>query len=124
VEDHCRALDLLIEKGRIGETYNVGGGYELANIELTERILDLVGKPKSLIQKVKDRPGHDRRYSLDTTRLRQVGWAPKVAFEEGLASTVEWYRNNDAWWKQIKSGSEEYKKFYKQHYEGRSDSRQ
>ncbi len=123
VEDHCRALELLIEKGQAGETYNVGGGCELANIELTGRILDLVGKPNSLIQKVKDRPGHDRRYSVDTTRLRQVGWMPKVGFEEGLASTVEWYRQNTEWWRQIKSGKGEYKKFYEQQYGNGADSR-
>ncbi len=116
VEDNCRALDLLIEKGRPGETYNIGGGTELTNLELTEQILALVGKPKSLIKPVKDRPGHDRRYSLDTSRLKSLGWAPQVPFEEGLASTVEWYRSQDKWWKTIKSESQEYRQFHQKHY--------
>jgi dTDP-glucose 4,6-dehydratase len=116
VEDHCRALDLLIEKGRPGETYNIGGGTELTNLELTQQILALVGKPKSLIKPVKDRPGHDRRYSLDTSRLKSLGWAPQVPFEEGLASTVEWYRSQDKWWKAIKSESQEYRQFHQKHY--------
>ena len=116
VEDHCRALDLVIEKGQRGTTYNIGGGTERSNLELTERILALVGKPKSLIKKVADRPGHDRRYSLDTTRLRGLGWMPGVDFDEGLASTVEWYRSQEGWWKDIKSGSLEYRQFYQKHY--------
>jgi dTDP-glucose 4,6-dehydratase len=116
VEDHCRALDLLFEKGELGETYNIGGGTELTNLVLTEHILDLVGKPKTLIQPVKDRPGHDRRYALDTTKLRQLGWSPEVPFENGLASTVEWYRRHADWWKAIKSGSREYRRFYEKHY--------
>jgi dTDP-glucose 4,6-dehydratase len=120
VDDHCGALDLVIEKGQPGTTYNIGGGTELGNLELTERILALVGKPKSLIKKVADRPGHDRRYSLDTTRLRGLGWRPGVDFDEGLASTVEWYRSHEGWWKDIKSGSQEYRRFYQEHYgEGR-----
>jgi dTDP-glucose 4,6-dehydratase len=116
VEDHCRALDLVMEKGQPGTTYNIGGGTELSNLELTERILALLGKPKSLIKKVADRPGHDRRYSLDTTRLRNLGWVPAVSFEEGLASTVEWYRSHEHWWRAIKSGSQEYRQFYRKHY--------
>jgi dTDP-glucose 4,6-dehydratase len=116
VEDHCRALDLLFERGTPGETYNIGGGSELTNLALTERILELVGKPKTLIQPVEDRPGHDRRYALDTTKLRQLGWCPEVGFERGLASTVEWYRSHTDWWKAIKSGSGEYRRFYEKHY--------
>jgi dTDP-glucose 4,6-dehydratase len=116
VEDHCRALDLLFEQGVPGETYNIGGGTELTNLALTERILNLVGKPHGLMQRVEDRPGHDRRYALDTTKLRQLGWSPRIPFEEGLATTVEWYRNNESWWKAIKSGSPEYRRFYEKHY--------
>jgi len=116
VEDHCRGLVLLMDKGTLGETYNIGGGTELTNMELTERILALVGKPKSLIKKVSDRPGHDRRYSLDTTRLRSLGWEPSFDFDAGLAATVEWYRSNERWWKDIKSGSREYRQFYQKHY--------
>ena len=116
VEDHCRGLSLLMDKGRPGETYNIGGGTELTNMELTKRILTLVGKPASLIKKVSDRPGHDRRYSLDTTRLRSLGWSPSIDFDTGLAGTVEWYRSNERWWKAIKSGSHEYRQFYQKHY--------
>jgi dTDP-glucose 4,6-dehydratase len=116
VEDHCRGLSLLMDKGRPGETYNIGGGAELTNIELTKKILALVGKPASLIKKVSDRPGHDRRYSLDTTRLRSLGWTPSVDFDTGLAATVEWYRSNEPWWKAIKSGSHEYRQFYQKNY--------
>jgi dTDP-glucose 4,6-dehydratase len=123
VEDHCRALDLLFEKGEAGETYNIGGGTELTNLALTERILEFVGKPKTLIRPVKDRPGHDRRYALDTSKLRRLGWSPVVAFEKGLADTVEWYRSHADWWKAIKSGSREYRRFYREHYGDESTER-
>jgi dTDP-glucose 4,6-dehydratase len=123
VEDHCRGLSLLMDKGRPGETYNIGGGTELTNMELTKRILALVGKPPSLIKKVSDRPGHDRRYSLDTKRLRSLGWRPSVDFDAGLAATVEWYRSNERWWKDIKSGSHEYRQFYQKNYGGEPASR-
>ncbi len=116
VEDHCRGLTLLMDKGQPGETYNIGGGTELTNMELTERILALVGKPASLIKKVSDRPGHDRRYSLDTTRLRSLGWKSSFDFDTGLAATVEWYRSNEEWWKAIKSGSRDYRQFYQKNY--------
>ena len=116
VEDHCRGLTLLMDKGQPGETYNIGGGTELTNMELTKRILALVGKPASLIKKVSDRPGHDRRYSLDTTRLRSLGWKSSFDFDTGLAATVEWYRSNEEWWKAIKSGSSEYRQFYQKNY--------
>ncbi|MFQ5791893.1 MAG: GDP-mannose 4,6-dehydratase, partial [Acidobacteriota bacterium] len=116
VEDHCAALDLLLERGRPGETYNIGGGTELTNLELTGAILKEVGKPMSLIRRVKDRPGHDRRYSLDTTRLRRLGWRPRVAFKDGLAATVEWYRSQSGWWKAIKSESQEYRRFHEAQY--------
>jgi dTDP-glucose 4,6-dehydratase len=116
VDDHCRALDLLFEKGEPGETYNIGGGTELANLVLTERILELVGKPKTLIQPVEDRPGHDRRYALDTAKLMRLGWSLEVDFPEGLASTVAWYRSHEDWWRAIKSGSGEYRRFYEKQY--------
>lgn len=102
VDDHCRAVDLLIEQGVDGEVYNVGGGNEVVNIDLTLRILELLDRPISLIKRVADRPGHDRRYCLDTSKLRAIGWAPQVAFEEGLAATVEWYRDRPSWWRPIK----------------------
>jgi len=102
VDDHCRAVDLLIDQGVDGEVYNVGGGNEVRNIDLTLRILELLGRPISLIKSVADRPGHDRRYCLDTSKLRAMGWAPQIAFEEGLTATVEWYRDQPSWWRPIK----------------------
>ena len=118
VEDHCRALDLLLEKGAPGETYNVGGGNEVPNIDLTRRILALLGKPETLIRRVTDRPGHDRRYSLDCGRLRGLGWSAQVPFEEGLRATVEWYRANEAWWRPLKENSAAFREHYQRHYEG------
>ena len=102
VDDHCRAIDLVMAQGTNGEVYNIGGGNEVRNVDLTKRILDLTGRPGSLIRPVADRPGHDRRYALDTTKLRRLGWAPAVEFEEGLAATVDWYRRNESWWRPIK----------------------
>ena len=116
VLDHCRALDLLIEVGESGEVYNVGGGNEIPNVELTRRILSLVGKPESLIRPVADRPGHDRRYSLDTAKLRGLGWRPRVPFEEGLAETVQWYRDNEWWWRPIKDKDASFKTYYQRQY--------
>jgi dTDP-glucose 4,6-dehydratase len=116
VDDHCRGIDRLIEYGIPGETYNIGGGAEVTNVELTQRILDLLGKPHSLIRSVDDRPGHDRRYSLDTRKLRALGWAPEVALGDGLEQTVKWYADNDGWWKRIKSQSVEYRRFHREHY--------
>lgn len=122
VEDHCKALDLLIEKGEPGETYNIGGGTEITNLELTRRILGLAGKSDALIHNVKDRLGHDRRYSLDTTKLKRLGWKPQISFDDGLASTVEWYRDHHSWWRPIKSKSVEYREFYQKHYGNAADS--
>jgi len=116
VDDHCRALDLLIERGQSGETYNIGGGNEVRNVDLTHRILELVGRPSSLIRPVADRPGHDRRYSLDTTKLRGLGWQPEVPFDTGLAATVDWYRANEWWWRPIKEGDPAYRAYYDAQY--------
>src|SRR5213075_275510 len=91
VEDHCRGVDLLTDQGTPGEVYNIGGGNEVKNVDLTHRILELVGKPTSLIKPVADRPGHDRRYSLDTAKLRGLGWSPSMAFDAGLREVVAWY---------------------------------
>jgi len=118
VEDHCRALDLLLEKGAAGETYNIGGGNEVRNIDLTHKILALLGKPASLIRPVTDRPGHDRRYSLDCSKLRALGWWPEVEFDEGLARTVAWYRENESWWRPIKEQSPAFREHYERHYKG------
>ena len=120
VEDHCRGVDLLIEKGEPGQVYNIGGGNEVKNVDLTHRILNLVGKPASLITRVPDRPGHDRRYSLDTTKLQSLGWRPRHAFEQGLAETVAWYTQNDQWWRPIKDQDAEFKKYYQAQYGNRS----
>jgi dTDP-glucose 4,6-dehydratase len=116
VTDHCRALDLLIERGRPGEVYNVGAGNETKNADLTGRILKILDKPDSLIQPVTDRPGHDRRYSLDTTKLRALGWEPRVPFHEGLRATVDWYVENEWWWRPIKEGDPAFNRYYQAQY--------
>jgi dTDP-glucose 4,6-dehydratase len=123
VDDHCRALDLLIARGAAGEVYNVGGGNEVRNVDLTHRILELAGRPASLIQPVADRPGHDRRYALATDKLRTLGWAPEVAFDEGLAATVEWYRANESWWRPIKEQDAGFRAYYGTQYGGASPRR-
>ena len=119
VTDHCRAIDLLIDAGTSGEVYNVGGGNHVRNIDLTKRILELVGKPESLIQPVVDRPGHDRRYSLDTSKLQHLGWRPEVAFDAGLRGTVDWYRQNEWWWRPIKEKDPAFRAYYDTQYGGR-----
>jgi dTDP-glucose 4,6-dehydratase len=116
VRDHCRAIDLLIDEGSNGEVYNIGGGNEIANIDLTHQILDALDKPRSLIRPVADRPGHDRRYCLDTTKLRSVGWSPHVAFATGLRDTLEWYRANEWWWRPIKEQDSNFKSYYQAQY--------
>ena len=120
VLDHCRAVDLLIADGVNGEVYNVGGGNHVKNVQLTHRILELAGKPASLIAPVADRPGHDRRYSLDTAKLRALGWRPEIPLDDGLAETVAWYRSHEAWWRPIKEGDPEFQRFYRQQYGARS----
>jgi dTDP-glucose 4,6-dehydratase len=112
VSDHCRAIDLLLDRGTPGEVYNVGGGNHVRNVDLTKRILDCVGKPESLIRPVADRPGHDRRYAVDTSKLRALGWAPQVPFEIGLRETVAWYRQNEWWWRPIKDADPAYRAYY------------
>jgi len=119
VDDHCRAIDLLIERGVDGEVYNIGGGNDVMNVELTHRILELLDKPQSLIKPVADRPGHDRRYCLDTAKLRGVGWTPQVPFDAGLRDTIEWYRRNEWWWRPIKEKDPAFQAYYKAQYEKR-----
>ena len=116
VDDHCRAVDLLIAQGTAGEVYNVGGGNEVANIDLTRRILSLTDRPTSLIKPVADRPGHDRRYALDSSKLRGLGWRPEVAFDDGLAATVAWYRENEWWWRPIKDGDPAFRAYHDAQY--------
>jgi dTDP-glucose 4,6-dehydratase len=116
VDDHCRALDRLIAVGQPGETYNVGGGNEVQNVDLTRQILHLVGRPESLIQPVADRPGHDRRYALDSSKLGALGWRPDVPFDDGLAATVQWYRQNEWWWRPIKEKDPHFREYYDAQY--------
>ena len=119
VTDHCRAVDMLIDAGKSGEVYNIGGGNHVRNLDLTRRILELVGKPESLIQPVVDRPGHDRRYSLDTSKLQSLGWRPEVSFDAGLHDTVAWYRQNESWWRPIKENDPAFRAYYDTQYGGR-----
>ena len=116
VDDHCRGVALLLDKGVPGETYNIGGGNEVKNIDLTRRILSLVGKTEALIEPVADRPGHDRRYSLDCSKLKSLGWEPTVPFEKGLAETVEWYRSHEGWWRPLKEANPAFREHYERHY--------
>ncbi len=118
VIDHCEAIDLVLHKGELGGIYNVGTGTEMPNIEMTRLILELLGKPESLIQPVRDRAGHDRRYSLDVGRIRSLGWEPAHSCEEAIVKTVRWYVDNEWWWRPIKSG-EHYREYYRRQYEGR-----
>ncbi len=118
VRDHAEGIWHAMQVGEAGHVYNVGGGNEWPNLDITDRILAHTGASRDLITYVQDRPGHDRRYALDTTKLRGLGWAPKVAFDEGLASTVEWYRQQRAWWEPIKSG--EYAEWYATNYASRT----
>ena len=98
VRDHCAALDRVWREGRVGEVYNIGGRCEKTNLEMTHTLLDVMGKPRSLIRYVKDRPGHDRRYAIDCTKIeRELGWRPQVPFEEGLRATVRWYQEHGDW---------------------------
>jgi len=117
VEDHCAAIEHVFVHGEPGEVYNVGGGNERENIAVAEQLLGYLGKPKRLIRFVQDRPGHDRRYAVDCSKLKRLGWAPAVSFDGGLKETVEWYRQNESWWRPIKSG--EFKAYYEEQYRRR-----
>ena len=118
VEDHCEGIDAVLRRGQIGEVYNIGTGSELRNIDMTHLLLDTLGKPYSLIQPVSDRPGHDRRYSLDVSKLKALGWQPRHTCAEAVVKTVRWYQANEWWWRKIKSG-EHYRAFYQRLYAGR-----
>ncbi len=120
VEDHCWAIDTVIHKGQEGEVYNIGGNNERTNIEIVRQILQLMGKPEGMIRFVRDRLGHDRRYAIDSSKIREkLGWRPHIPFEEGLADTVRWYRERSDWWKKIKT--REYLKYYEATYGRRSE---
>jgi dTDP-glucose 4,6-dehydratase len=113
-EDHCAAIDLVLREGQPGEAYNVGGGEEVENLEVTRRILELTGRDESLVRHVADRPGHDRRYSLDSSKVRSLGWSPRRTLADGLAETVAWHRERRDWWEPLKSG--EYRAYYERQY--------
>lgn len=117
VEDHCTGIWTAMEKGVPGEVYNVGGGHEETNLEITRRILELTGCDPELVRHVTDRPGHDRRYALDTSKSQTLGWAPRHDFVDGLAATVGWYRDRRDWWEPIKSGA--YRTYYEEQYGSR-----
>lgn len=118
VEDHCSAIDLIIRKGREGEVYNVGGHNEKSNLDVVKIILKALGKSEDLITFVKDRPGHDRRYAIDPTKIHnELGWLPQTKFEDGIVKTIEWYLANKDWWQEIISG--EYQKYYEIMYKNR-----
>jgi dTDP-glucose 4,6-dehydratase len=115
VEDHCSAIDVVLHQGKVGEVYNIGGNNEKKNIEIVKLILEKLGKPESLIKFVKDRPGHDRRYAIDSTKIQNdLGWKPKYTFETGMEKTIKWYLENKEWWEKIRSG--EYIKYYEKMY--------
>ena len=115
VQDHCQALDLLLHQGRPGQIYNISGGNERTNLEITRMILTELGKPETLVKHVKDRPGHDRRYALDCSKIKgELSWKPETSLDDGISKTVEWYAANQAWWQKIKSG--EYLQYYEKHY--------
>ena len=118
VEDHCRAIDLIIHNGRVGEVYNVGGHNEKRNIDVVKTILRIMGKPETLITHVKDRAGHDLRYAIDPTKIHnELGWSPETTFDEGIKKTVDWYMNNKQWWEDIING--EYQNYYEKMYSNR-----
>ena len=118
VDDHCRAIRAVLERGGAGEIYNVGGSKNLPNIDVVRKILRATGKPESLIRYVKDRPGHDRRYAITSEKIMTTtGWKPEVDFEQGLQRTIRWYQENSGWVERVRSG--EYRKFYESNYASR-----
>jgi len=115
VSDHCRGVDAVLRRGRAGEVYNIGGSHDVPNLEVVRLILKMLGKPESMIKYVKDRPGHDRRYAMDTAKIKsELGWGPQLDFETGLRRTVDWYLANRAWWERVRSGA--YQEYYRRMY--------
>ncbi len=119
VRDHAAAIDFLLEEGKPGEVYNVAGGNEAENIAITRRVLSELGKPETLLRFVDDRPGHDRRYSLDASKLARLGFLPRTPFEKGLTETIRWYRDHEEWWRPIKERDAAYREFYRSQYAAR-----
>ena len=119
VKDHCRAIDLILKKGKPGETYCIGGATEKTNREITYKILDLMGCGEEMIEFVEDRKGHDRRYAINFNKIKsELGWEPEINFEEGIKKTIDWYKNNEQWWRNVMTG--DYQKYYKENYLKRS----
>jgi dTDP-glucose 4,6-dehydratase len=116
VLDNCAAIDFVLQEGKPGEIYNIGAGNEIQNIDITEMILEKLGKSKSLIKPVADRPGHDRRYSLDCGKINKLGWKPVYNFEDALDRTIEWYRSNEKWWRNIKEKQASFREYYRRQY--------
>ena len=114
VQDHCAGIERVLWDGKPGQIYNIGGGNERENLDVAEQLLALLGKPKSLIRFIEDRPGHDRRYAVDSRKVTKIGWEPTVRFDDGLKATVEWYQRNQSWWRPIKSG--EFRAYYEAMY--------
>jgi dTDP-glucose 4,6-dehydratase len=121
VDDHCAAIDFLIQRGSDSETYNIGGGNERENRDITHKILQILDKPESLIKRVADRVGHDRRYSLDSSKLERLGFKCDTNFDDALRRTVQWYLDNEAWWRRIKERSAEFREYYAKQYEQRGN---
>lgn len=119
VEDHCRAIEMVIQWGEPGEVYNIGTNKEIPNIKVAEMICDYLKKPRGLIQLVKDRPGHDRRYALDCCKIRSLGWEPQISFDRGLRETIKWYLEHENWWRRIKEKSPAFRSFYEIYYRER-----
>jgi dTDP-glucose 4,6-dehydratase len=118
VLDHCSAIDMVLRKAESGSIYNVGGNHDVPNIDIVRKVLEIVGKPESLITYVKDRPGHDRRYAMDSSRIQKdLGWEPGHTFDEALEATVKWYLDNRQWWESVKSGK--YQEYYERIYASR-----
>ena len=118
VEDHCKAIDLIIHKGKVGEVYNIGGHNEMRNIDIVRLIIKELGKDESLIKYVTDRKGHDQRYAIDPTKIHsELGWLPETMFKDGIKKTIKWYLDNKKWWEAIVSG--EYQKYYEKMYKDR-----
>jgi dTDP-glucose 4,6-dehydratase len=120
VEDHCRGIDVALRRGVPGEDYNIGAGGEISGVHVADTVLRLLGKPADLKEFVRDRPGHDRRYALDSSKLRGLGWEPRVGFDDGMERTVRWYLDNESWWRPLKSG--EFWSFYQRNYRPLSDA--